>query len=273
MTAAHVVVCALTSKPTLATTHLHSQLMTSERFEDYSRRAAFKHFHGGQAPPLLRRWARPGTIADLGCGDGSTATALQAAGLLGDTTYLVDLSPERVADAVASVTGGVGIVATATNVAALPNSSLDGLIAGQLIEHLEDDRALTLEIARLLKPGGWWYVGTVLRAKYAWWLYSVDGKRRLDPTHVREYRAVDELIRVLRHPHLSIDEIRHEPLRFPITDLVARGVARAGLLSQVSLSTLYTRSPLLRALRHVRAPLPIGYRLLEAAGRRLDDTS
>lgn len=243
--------------------------MSDATFERYSRNAAFKHFHGGPLPPLLRAHARPGVIADLGCGDGTTARALLADGLLGERTYLVDLSPERVAAAVAAIPGGVGIVGNASDVAELPDGSVDGVVAGQLIEHLPDDATLAPELARLLRPGGWWYVGTVLKARHGWWIYRVDGSWRLDPTHVREYASEAELRAVLAHPQLRIDAVHREPLRFPLTDLAARALATARVLGPERISTLYLRSPLLRRLRRIRTPLPPGYSLIEVAGTRL----
>jgi SAM-dependent methyltransferase len=47
--------------------------------------------------------------------------------------------------------------------------------------HVRDDRVLVREVARLLRPGGLWYVGTILRGERAWWFYRGGGVRRLDP--------------------------------------------------------------------------------------------
>ena len=241
--------------------------MTTD-LSDYSR--THRHFMTEWLPPLLLDTvsASPGgTIADIGAGDGPTLWALERRGLLGDVAYAVDLSPERVAEAEQVSPKVKGVVADATNVAALDDASVDGVIVSQVIEHIPDDRQLAPEIARILKPGGWWYVGTVLRGPRAWWIYKVDGVRRLDPTHVREYESEQELVDVLAQDPLTVDAVRVTPMRFPVTDLVARAGAMARLMPFERLSGIYQESPRLARARRFRMRVP-GYSLLEAAGRR-----
>jgi SAM-dependent methyltransferase len=234
----------------------------------YTRR--HPHFYGDELAPLLFETVNRnprGTIADLGAGDGAVLWALERRGLLGDGAYAIDLSAERVAHAAEMSPVVQGIVANATDVAALPDQSVDGVIASQVIEHLEDDRALAPEIARLLRPSGWWYVGTVLRGPRAWWIYRVDRQWRLDPTHVREYRSRAEFLSALGHPELQIHEVRLTPLRFPASDLVLRAAAFARLRRFDSLSEVYVRRPVLSAARALRIRVP-GYWLLESCGSK-----
>jgi SAM-dependent methyltransferase len=233
---------------------------------------AHRHFYSSELPPLLLetvRRHRPGAIADLGAGDGAVLWALERAGLLDDVAYAVDLSPERVAHAAGISRRVHGIVADATDVAVLPDRSVDGIIASQVIEHLEDDRALAAEMARLLRPSGWWYVGTVLRGSRAWWIYRVDGRWLLDPTHVREYRSQEELLSALEHPQLRIDDVRVTPLSFPVSDLVLRTLAFARVLRFDSLSDVYLRRPSLSPTRKLRTRVP-GYWLLESCGSKIE---
>jgi 2-polyprenyl-3-methyl-5-hydroxy-6-metoxy-1,4-benzoquinol methylase len=207
-------------------------------------------------------------IVDLGAGDGGVLWALNARGLLRYPVHAVDLSPTRVERALQVSPLVHGIVADATDVAALRDQSVDGVIASQVIEHLDDDRALAPEIARLLRPSGWWYVGTVLRGRRAWWVYRVSGGWQLDPTHVREYRSHADLIAALQHPQLEIKEVRTTPLYFPISDLALRALALAGILRPDRLSDVYVRTPILSAARRIRVRVP-GYWLLESCGRKL----
>ena len=231
---------------------------------------AHRHFYTAALPPLLLETVEEngeGVVADLGAGDGATLWALEQRGLLRDTAYAVDLSRDRVARAEGIAPSIRGIVADATRVDALPDASVDGVIASQVIEHLEDDRALAPEIARLLTDGGWWYVGTVLRGPRAWWVYRVDGNWRLDPTHVREYASEADLLAALEHPLLRVDRVQTTPLRYPIVDLAMRGAASARVLSREALSGAYARRPSLTHARRLRLRVP-GYRLLEVAGGR-----
>lgn len=242
--------------------------MPHQTLSSYTR--AHRHFYTAALPPLLLETVTEhsgGVVADLGAGDGATLWALERRGLLGETAYAVDLSRERVARAEGISLRIRGIVADATQVDALADGSVDGVIASQVIEHLEDDRALAPEIARLLKDEGWWYVGTVLRERRAWWVYRVDGRWQLDPTHVREYVSESDLLSALEHPLLRIDRVKTTPLRYPVLDLALRGAAVARVLPRDALSGAYARRPSLAHARRVRLRVP-GYRLLEVSGGR-----
>ena len=151
--------------------------------------------------------------------------------------------------------------------APLEDASVDGVVVSQVIEHLPDDRLLAPEIARLLRPGGWFYVGSVLRRRRAWWIYRADGQWRLDPTHVREYSSEQQLIASLSHPQLSVARVRTEPFRFPLVDLAARGLASARLLRYERLNRIYVDHPWLGPARRAKLRVP-GYLLLEVAGTR-----
>ena len=126
------------------------------------------------------------------------------------------------------------------------------MVSANLLEHVPDDRDVAREIARILRPGGWWYVSSVAKRQRAWWLYTVHGERRLDPTHVREYRSANEFAAALRVPGLAVRELGERRFWFPIGELAARAVGRR------------LPFPLPRWL----AVTPPGYRLVESAGRR-----
>jgi SAM-dependent methyltransferase len=202
-------------------------------------------------PPMLATVARPGLIADLGCGDGATIFALFAAGLLGERTFAVDLSETRVRNAERVAPGVVGVVAD-TAATGLRDASVDGVVCAQVVEHVPDDGAVAREIARILKPGGWWYVSSVVKRQRAWWLYTVEGVRRLDPTHVREYSNADEFRAVLQVPGLALRGLSERRLWYPVGELAARAVGRRSAY------------PLPRWI----AVTPPGYRLVEGWGYR-----
>jgi SAM-dependent methyltransferase len=230
-------------------------------FESYT--ARHRHVLTDDLPPLLREVAVGGEICDLGCGDGAILYALSVRGLLTEA-YAVDLAPEhvRAAQDVSPVVRG--IVADVTK-SGLPDSCADGVIVSQVIEHLPDDEALAPEIARLLRPNGWWYVGSVIKGKRGWWIYKVDGVRRLDPTHTREYSSAEELEGVLATPQLRRTRTLVTPMRFPVTDLIARALIKAGRMRPERMMTLYTGSRFARAARKLRVRIP-GYYLVEVAG-------
>ena len=228
-------------------------------------------------PPLLRETAErslPRVVADLGAGDGGTLWPLDHAGLVGETIYAVDISAEHVALCERLSPKVRGIVSDVAHVDELADASVDAVISSQVIEHLPDDRALAPEVARLLKPGGWFYVSSVIRGPRAFWLYKgkppAPERWQLDPTHMREYESEDQFRAVLEHPELEVGVVRSSQLKFPLTDPLFRIAAKARLLDRAELPEIYLRLP--RALRGARrtlgVPIP-GYRWVEATGHRL----
>lgn len=233
---------------------------------------AHRQFLSEDLPPVLSEIAggRPGNVlVDLGCGDGRLVWALERAGLVGERIYAVDLAAERAARAERLSPRVTGIVADATSVPELDDASVDGVVCSAVIEHLEDDRLLAPEIARLLRPGGWFVVESLVRGPRSWWIYRRNGAWVLDPTHVREYASEAEFVAAITHPELELLHVRSDPMRFPIVDLGLRAAAAMRLLSLDRLSRVYVERPrLARGLRSLGLPVP-GYRVVSAAGRRL----
>ena len=227
-------------------------------------------------PPLLRQTAErspPRVLADLGAGDGGTLWPLDLAGLVGETIYAVDISAEHVALCERLSPKVEGIVSDVAHVEALADESVDAVISSQVIEHLPDDRVLAPEIARLLKPGGWFYVSSVIRGPRAFWLYKgkppAPGRWQLDPTHMREYESEEDFRSALEHSRLEFDVVRSSRLKFPLTDPLFRIAALARVIKREQLPEIYLRLPRsLRAMRRtVAVPIP-GYRWVEATGRK-----
>jgi SAM-dependent methyltransferase len=227
-------------------------------------------------PPLLRETAErspPRVLADLGAGDGGTLWPLDRAGLVGEAIYAVDISAEHVALCERLSPKVKGIVSDVAHVAELADASVDAVVSSQVIEHLPDDRALAPEIARLLRPGGWFYVSSVIRGPRAFWLYKgkppAPERWQLDPTHMREYESEEHFRSVVAHPDLELDVVRSAQLKAPLTDLVFRIAALARLAKRERLPELYLRAPkwLARTRRATGIPIP-GYRWVEATGRK-----
>jgi SAM-dependent methyltransferase len=238
--------------------------------------ARSRYFLTDWMPPLLRRTAErdpPRVLADLGAGDGGTLWPLDRAGLVGKTIYAVDISPEHVALCERLSPKVRGVVSDVARVDALADASVDAVVSSQVVEHLPDDRALAPEIARLLRPGGWFYVSSVIRGPRAFWIYQgkppAPERWQLDPTHMREYESETAFRRAFEHPDLDLEVVRSAQLKFPLTDFGLRAAAVARLIPRERVPELYLRLPqwVGRARRAVGVPIP-GYRWVEAVGRR-----
>jgi SAM-dependent methyltransferase len=234
-----------------------------------------RYFLSDWMPALLRAAAaaRPPTVvADLGAGDGGTLWPLLHAGLVGETIYAVDISPRRVAFCEGLSPNVRGIVADAADVAALPDCSVDAVVSSQVIEHLPDDKPLAAEIARILRPGGWFYVSSIIRGRHAFWTRRgkppAPRRWQLDATHMREYASEDAFSEALRHSALRLDVVQSSQLKFPLSDLFFRVLASARIIDRDALSTFYLRARLREKVREaLLVPIP-GYRWVEATGRR-----
>ena len=92
-------------------------------------------------------------ILDIGCGTGAMLDELAPFG----TVVGADFSPEALQFC---VTRGVGVDLTRADVRRLPfaDASFDVVTAMDIIEHIDDDKAASCEIFRVLKPGGRLYV-------------------------------------------------------------------------------------------------------------------
>jgi SAM-dependent methyltransferase len=229
-------------------------------------------------PPLLRQTAEgapPRVLADLGAGDGGTLWPLDRAELVGETIYAVDISAEHVELCRRLSPKVHGIVSDVAHVDELADASVDAVVSSQVIEHLPDDRVLAPEIARVLKPGGWFYVSSVIRGAHAFWMYKgkppAPERWQLDPTHMREYESEDQFRGVLEHPGLQLDVVRSSQLKAPLTDLVFRIAAMAHVVKRERLPELYLRLPewVSTARRATGIPIP-GYRWVEATGRKAE---
>jgi 2-polyprenyl-3-methyl-5-hydroxy-6-metoxy-1,4-benzoquinol methylase len=227
-------------------------------------------------PPLLRRIAEahpPAVLADLGAGDGGMLWPLDRAGLVGETIYAVDISASRVELCERLSPKVKGIVSDVGHIDELADVSVDAVVSSQVIEHLPDDRVLAREIARLLRPGGWFYVSSVIRGPHGFWMYRgkppAPKRWQLDPTHMREYSSEAEFRAALTHPDLEIDTVRSSQLKFPLTDFLFRLASAARLLAPWRLPEIYLDLPrwITKVRRVSGVPIP-GYRWVEAAGSK-----
>jgi SAM-dependent methyltransferase len=118
-------------------------------------------------------------VVDIGCGRGEFLSLLKEAGI---PARGIDLSAEMVA---ASRSGGLAAeqADAVTYLEGLPEQSIDGLFAAQVVEHLQPDRLMALlrAAARAMRPGARLVLETI---NPSCWVAFFDSFLR-DLTHVR----------------------------------------------------------------------------------------
>ncbi|MGA2418427.1 MAG: glycosyltransferase [Candidatus Staskawiczbacteria bacterium] len=219
--------------------------------EEYSK---YKQFYTGEIPELLlkyldkKNWE---SFMDIGCGDGSLLYALDKRGYLAArTVYAVDLSKNRI-DLVKKINKDIKcFVEDACNMKSARNNSVDFIASAQLIEHVQNDEDLIREINRVLTDNGTVYLSTIFKKWYGWYFYRCNGKWVLDPTHLREYTADNQLFDVLNRNNFEIIESKKILASRPLTDFILRKM-HAGRY-------VYNNHFILKMLRTIKFPVP-GY--------------
>ncbi len=158
----------------------------SERYQDHHSRSGRYGFSYrlGERGPQFALWIGVGVrVLDLGCRDGIlTEHYVQGNHVIG-----VDIDPGALARARARL--GIETLDLDLNRASLPfdDASFDAVVAGEVLEHLTDPRAVVTEACRVLKPAGV-FVGSVpnsfhWRARLAF----LQGFSIEDPTHLQQF--------------------------------------------------------------------------------------
>ena len=148
---------------------------------------------------FARRYAEGKRVLDAGCGTGygSAELALSARSVAG-----IDLALEAVAFARASYTApGLSFLAASCTALPFSNASFDLAVAFEVIEHLEDYRALLTECARVLAPQGLFIVSSPNKSYYA------ESRQQIGPNpfHHHEFEP-EEFFEELRRafPHVQL---------------------------------------------------------------------
>jgi 2-polyprenyl-3-methyl-5-hydroxy-6-metoxy-1,4-benzoquinol methylase len=231
--------------------------LSAEEFEQHARHTV--HFFSRRVPLRLREMilaqATPFHLLDVGCGDGQLVSALVANGLLpaGSSVTGVDISRVRL-ERFTALTGWPAVLADGGSLSALPCDHADVVVSTMVMEHVEDDAGYVRAIARVTRPGGFVFLTTVLRRPGAWYFRrSPDGRRVLDPTHVREYGSVAEVLQAVEGSGLLVREVGLERLVFPILAPVVRHWHARRPIHDVQ--RLFLRQPW-AALEAIGLPIP-----------------
>jgi ubiquinone/menaquinone biosynthesis C-methylase UbiE len=118
---------------------------------------------------FVEKWLRPGDrVIDVGCGPGRGTLFLVRQEM---DTFSIDLSTESIA--LAKRRAPESCFVCASNLA-LPfdDYSFDAVVSDGVIHHTPDARRSFAENARLVREGGYMYVGVYRRKRYYYYLYT-----------------------------------------------------------------------------------------------------
>lgn len=148
--------------------------------DDYHLEAESRCMNGYLSLAVLRRFARSGRLLEVGCSAGFFLNAAR-------TSFEVSgVEPSRWAREYAVGRLHLPQIEETLQEARFPDASFDAAVLIDVIEHLDDPLATMLEVARVLKPGGFVYVMTpdigslsarILRSR--WW--------GLRPAHIQYF--------------------------------------------------------------------------------------
>lgn len=238
-------------------------------FETYSR--TFLHFHTDDIPDLLSTKLsknKSGIICDFGAGDGAFLIALKQRGFLVnfEKVIAVDLSKER-CDRLRQYTDFYVINSDVTNIKELNAGSIDFVICTQVIEHVDEVELLS-EIRRVLVPGGYLYIASIIKKWYGWWYYRTnDGRWAMDPTHLREYSSKDSFETVLSRGGFQIEETRVSRLKLSIIEFIVRRII-VPVFNPREINSYFRRHKIINFLRGKFNFYPPGYFIVESLVRK-----
>ena len=238
-------------------------------FETYSR----EHIHfptGKQMPSLLTEWLKDAEelqyVLDVGCGGGAFLASLST--LNTESVVGVDLAEIRLQRMKRRSPEVAVCVADALALPFAP-ARIQLAICNQVIEHMASDGALIQELRRILAPGCWLFISSVVKRPWAWYLYrNQDGKVVLDPTHVKEYHDREEFLQVLNLGGFTVTTCKMEGFSYPAVDLIARLLIRLRLVTLERVCWVFEHSPFLQRLRTILALSVPGYYQMSAMARK-----
>jgi len=236
------------------------------KFQEYSHKNT--HFYYSDIPLLLESAIKninhkDFTLLDLGCGDGRWLYVLQQRGLLTRAKEVVgvDLSPVRIKIVKRNIKSVKTIISDACSVKELKNKSFDFVICSNLIEHVKNDELLLSEIKRVLKDDGVVYFSSVIKKWYGTYIYKVDGKSRLDPTHLREYSSKKQFLELLRRMNFIPIKFKITPLKHSVFVFILKITIRLNLMKPDR--RFFLKHSILNKI-HKMSMLPImGYQSIE----------
>jgi 2-polyprenyl-3-methyl-5-hydroxy-6-metoxy-1,4-benzoquinol methylase len=239
----------------------------NKEFSDYSLKTIY--FYDNKLPFFIEKifkskQYRKAKIVDLGCGDGRLLIALKSNGYFSQNEfYGVDISKEKINYLKDVLPEVKPIVSDASDIKELNNNEFDVVICSQLIEHVPSEDSLIKEIRRLVKRDGIVYVSSIIKKWYGLWIYRLNGKIRLDPTHLREYSSEEEFVNLLEKNRLKCKEVKITPLKYSIFDLFLRFLIKLSIIKPEGFQNFFLRHNFAFKIKNILKIRVPGYYTIE----------
>jgi len=166
-------------------------------------------------------------VADLGCGHGGTTMILadmnKEASVTGIDFSVVALSKGRRLSNRPNLTFQEMDLARSS----LSPGSYDFIYCSQVIEHFSEDDRFLNSISTGLLPGGYAFIGTVFKKRWARYIYrNSSGESVLHPDHVNEYTDKEDLFRKVRGNGMEVVDSETSCITYPLIDLFLKLLTR-----------------------------------------------
>ena len=203
------------------------------------------------------------TVVDLGAGGGTLLYNVQK--ITKASLIAVDISNEALRQ-LRMMVPKAKIVVEDVTATSLNDESCDFCLSSMVIEHVDDNKIIK-EVYRILHPGGYFLITSVLKAKGAWYFYkNKDGMTALEPSHLREYTSLEEFIGLLTEGGFKILKVETPRIKFPLVDPLFKTIFRAS--KSEFWGNLPTTRPMELIRKIARVPIP-GYYAIEVVAQKI----
>ena len=108
----------------------------------------------------------------------------------------------------------------------LKSKSIDFIFSTMVVEHI-DDEIFFDEVFRTLRPGGYFFVTSVIKSKNAWYFYKNSaGETVLEPSHLKEYKSIQEFENILKPRGFTIIKSSAPRICYPLLDPLFKFVVK-----------------------------------------------
>ena len=115
----------------------------------------------------------------------------------------------------------------------LKSKSIDFIFSTMVVEHIDDEKFFE-EVFRTLRPGGYFFVTSVVKSKNAWYFHkNTVGETVLEPSHLREYKSIQEFESLLKPLGFTIIKSSTPRICFSLLDPLFKLVVKFGKIKNL----------------------------------------